>query len=274
MRKRYVPVLAVLLATLVAGCTTGTDGADPSTDAKAGETTGPAAPPGKYRTLYEPCGAVQHAMLLEMLPGIAEMPAEQQEKALRGTAAVTYDNDRRVGCSWKADSRDASHHLRIDVERVVSYDPAVSDEDRAQEVFSGKQSAAGLTAPPAPSTTNTTSGTTPSPGAPATASGPAPAGSPVTSGSPTPSGRPAAPSGLAPRALEGLGDAAFLNDVLDRAGSTAQHRTVSVVFRTSNAIVTVEYGEQPARTTEVPDSGELQEKAQALARKLAERFNE
>lgn len=49
---------------------------------------------------------------------------------------------------------------------------------------------------------------------------------------------------------------------------------MSVVFRTSNVIVTVEYTEQPARMTEVPDSKELQEKAQALARKLAETLSE
>lgn len=72
----------------------------------------------------------------------------------------------------------------------------------------------------------------------------------------------------------GLGDAAFLDDLLTRAGSTAQHRTVSVVFRTSNVIVTVRYGEQPALVTKVPDSKELQDKAQALARKLAEVISE
>lgn len=90
----------------------------------------------------------------------------------------------------------------------------------------------------------------------------------------TPSGSAGSATGLEPRMLEGLGNAAFLDDVLGRAGSTAQRRSVSVVFRTSNVIVTIVYVEQPARTTEVPDSKELQEKAQSLARGLAEQFND
>lgn len=49
---------------------------------------------------------------------------------------------------------------------------------------------------------------------------------------------------------------------------------MKVVFRTSNVIVTVEYAEQPTVSTMVPDSKELQEKAQALARKLVEKFSE
>lgn len=49
---------------------------------------------------------------------------------------------------------------------------------------------------------------------------------------------------------------------------------MSVVFRTSNVVVTVRYAEQPALVTQVPDSKELQEKAQALARKLAETLSE
>lgn len=79
---------------------------------------------------------------------------------------------------------------------------------------------------------------------------------------------------LPSRVLDNLGDAAFLHDLPTRAGSTAQHRTVSVVFRTSNVVVTVRYAEQPALVTQVPDSKELQEKAQALARKLAETLSE
>ena len=52
-----------------------------------------------------------------------------------GTATVTYDTDRKVGCRWKSDAQDASGHLSVDFERVVSYDPAVSDDDRAREVY-------------------------------------------------------------------------------------------------------------------------------------------
>ncbi|WP_338677402.1 DUF3558 domain-containing protein [Streptomyces sp. SCSIO 30461] len=284
--KAYVPALAALLAVLAAGCTSGAGDSRSGDDTKPGSSKAPAAAPGKYRTLYEPCGAVPAATLLEMLPGAAELPADQQSKAVQGTPAITYDTDRRVGCSWKADGTEASHRLRIDVERVVSYDPAVSDDDQAQGVYARKQEAAQLPAPvvgPREETaqrsgtpggsTSPAGGTTPGTPAPEES----PSGAPRAASSPSTSGSPdatATPDGLEPRELDGLGDAAFIDDVLTRSGSTAQRRTVSVVFRTSNVIVTVEYAEQPGRITEVPDSGELQEKAQALARNLAERFND
>ncbi len=143
-RKAYVPGLAALLAVLVAGCSAG-DGSDGSaTDSKAGEGTQSVAEPGKYRTLLEPCGSVERGTLKDLLPGTAELPEEQQQRIFRGTAAVTYDTDRRVGCNWKADSPDASHTLSLDFERVVSYDTSVSDDDRAQEVFAKKQAGASL----------------------------------------------------------------------------------------------------------------------------------
>ncbi|GFH36282.1 DUF3558 domain-containing protein [Streptomyces pacificus] len=286
-RKGYAPGVAALLAALVTGCTGGTADGSATSEAKAGAASGPAAAPGKYRTLYEPCGAVERAMLRDLLPGAAQLPEEQQEKVFRGTAAVTYDTDRRVGCSWKADAPDASHNLRIDVERVVSYDQDVSDEQRALEVYTGKQDAAQLPVPAAggggqsgtgaPATGSPAPGTGTSPGtidpSPAPASSAA-SGSPGTPGTPGTAGTPGTSEGLEPRVLDGLGDSAFLDDVLTRTGSTARHRTVSVVFRTSNVIVTVEYGEQPARVTEIPDSKELQEKARGLAQKLADRFDD
>ena len=284
-RKAYVPGMAALLAALVTGCTAG-DGTEGSgIESKAGAAQASAAPPGKYRTLLEPCGAVETSTLKDLLPGVVTLPEEQQQKVLRGTAAVTYDTDRRVACSWKGDSPDASHQLRVDFERVVSYDPAVSDDDRAQEVFLKKQGSASApiaTAPPETGQSSSDAGQgrhggeaggesdgAPTPGA----STDTPAGADGSATPGTPSGSHSG-EGLEPRALKELGDAAFLDDVLGRAGSTAQRRTVSVVFRTSNVIVTVVYGEQPALSTAVPDSKELQEKAQSLARKLAEQFDE
>ncbi|MEW2081767.1 DUF3558 domain-containing protein [Streptomyces sp. NPDC005283] len=271
-RKAYVPGLAALLIALVAGCTagTGTDGS--TTDSKAGGAKSSAAPPGKYRTLLEPCRSVERSTLKDLLPGAAELPEDQQQNVYRGTAAVTYDTDRRVGCSWKADAPDASHHLTLDFERVVSYDGAVSDEDRAQEVFAKKQAAASLPVAVDPRGGKGQESTAP-------AQSTAPATPPTTPSTPTGTGTPSGtgtPDGLAPRVLESLGDAAFLDDVLAGAGagSTAQRRTVSVVFRTSNVIVTIVYAEQAAVTTEVPDSKELQEKAQGLARGLVEQFTD
>ncbi|GAA2947684.1 DUF3558 domain-containing protein [Streptomyces enissocaesilis] len=308
-RKAYVPGVA-LLAALTAGCTggSGTDGS--AADSKAGETTTSVAP-GKYRTLREPCGSVDRSTLRNLLPGVATLPEEQQEKAYAGTAAVTYDTDRRVGCRWKADSPGATHQLLIDFERVVSYDSGVSDDDRAKEVYARQEAAADLPAPTGRPTEDEGEGegegkggegeasASPGTGESPTASG---AGDRATSeadgggsGAPTPGSDASdsetgagpgtesgtapgtgtrAPEGLEPRVLTGLGDAAFLDDTLARSGSTTQHRTVSVVFRTSNVIVTVQYSAQPSLTTDVPDSKELQEKTRALARRLAEQFSD
>lgn len=290
-RKVYAPGVA-LLAALTAGCT-GASGTDGSTaDAKAGETNTSVAAPGKHRTLREPCGAVDRGILRNLLPGAATLPEEQQEKAYDGTAAVTYDTDRRVGCRWKMDSPAATHQLVVDFERVVSYDSGVSDDDRAKEVYGKQETAADLPAPsksqeedetgaPGDGADSPSPSSSDSPTAAASKAGDESA--PQTPGSdasdtagPGSAGTGAqTPEGLEPRTLTGLGDAAFLDDALVRSGSTTQRRTVTVVFRTSNVIVTVQYSEQPAAlTTDVPDSKELQDKTQALARRLAEQFSD
>ncbi|MFD7498757.1 DUF3558 domain-containing protein [Streptomyces sp. NPDC059832] len=290
-----------LLAALVVGCSNDTETGGSAADSKPGETPVAVAAPGKYRTLPEPCGAVATSTLKDLLPGAAELSEEQQKKVYEGTAAVTYNTDRRVGCRWKSEAPSSSHTLSIDFERVVSYDPVVSDDDRAREVYTEKETSAGLTSPsatPDSADSSTDSSTkdgakdgtkdgtkgTKKPTTPA-ASDPAPDSASHALAGPTPddgntedgnaddaSGGPA--ESLQPRVLDDLGDNAFLNDLLTRAGSTAQHRTVSVVFRTSNVIVTVEYTEQPTVSSVVPDSKELQEKAQAVARNLVDKFSE
>ena len=315
--------LAALVVVLAAGCSAGSsDGGGPTTDAKAGGPAVSAAPKGKYRTLREPCGSVNQSTLRDLLPGIAMLPKEQQAKEYEGTPAVTYDTDRRVGCSWRNETADLSHQLVIDVERVVSYDPTVSDDDEAQHVFLSKQDAAhvptskikvpppdGDDIPKQPSDTSTTSGTKVDPADnPAitmpTSTDSAPSGTqtdevtppdssstaPVSDGtapdatasdgtvpdSTVPDGTASdgtASDALEPRELDGLGNAAFLNDVQGGSGSAARPRTVSVVFRTSNVIVTVEYTEQPTHPAVVPDSKELQEKVEGLAKQLAGQFN-
>ncbi|MFJ7493238.1 DUF3558 domain-containing protein [Streptomyces sp. NPDC097727] len=289
----YVPGTA-LLAALVVGCSasTGTGGSAP--DSKPGEATAAAAAPGKYRTLPDPCRAVATSALKDLLPGAAELPEDQQKKVYEGTATVTYNTDRRVGCHWKSEASDSSRTLFIDFERVVSYDPSVSDDDRAREVYAKKETAAGLSSPSATpsSTKDAEKQTSPSPdsasgSASHALSGPAsedknadgPAGESAdengSAGSDTDGGTGgSADESLLPRTLDDFGDSAFLDDLLTRAGSTAQNRTVSVVFRTSNVIVTVEYTEQPTVSTVLPDSKELQDKAQSLARKLVDKFSE
>ncbi|GAA3492857.1 DUF3558 domain-containing protein [Streptomyces cremeus] len=265
--KVSVPGIALLaaLAAGISGCSGADPGTDTAGDAKSGESAAPAAPPGKYRTLPEPCRIVDRGVLRAMLPGAEKLPEEQQRKLFAGEPAVTYDTDRRVGCRWKAESPEATHLLTVDFERVVSYDAAVSDDDRAQAVYREQLTAADLPAPVDPPPAS--SAPPASPTAPVTP----PADSAGASGSP---GAPDAAS-LQPRTLEGLGDAAFLDDVRAPGGSTAaKDRTVSIVFRTSNVLVSVTYGEQPGRPDQLPDGRALQDRAQAMARKLAEQFSD
>ncbi|WP_335937108.1 DUF3558 domain-containing protein [Streptomyces sp. PTD5-9] len=280
-----------LLAALVVGCSAGSGTGGSAADGKPGEATATSAAPGRYRTLLDACRAVSVSSLKDLLPGAAELPDDQRDKTYKGTAAVTYDTDRRVGCRWKADALGASHALAVDFERVVSYDPAVSDDDRAREVYTKKEAAAGLV-PPSATPGGTKQTPPPSGAAPHNASGSTPAddkkdgksgkadggasGEPTedTGAGTTGGGADGGDGSLLPRTLDGLGDSAFLDDRLVRTGSTAQNRTVSVVFRTSNVIVTIEYTEQPTTPSAIPDSKELQDRARALARRLVEKFGE
>ncbi|WP_280886519.1 DUF3558 domain-containing protein [Streptomyces sp. LBL] len=298
-RKAYVPGVAALLAALfatLAGCTGSSDDGGTTDSANPGDpgTASPAAQPGRYRTLPEPCGAVGRSTLDSLLPGIRQITDEdQREKAYAGEPTVTYDTDRKVGCRWKVESTNATDHLLIDFERVVSYDNSVSDDSQAQQLFATMEEAADLpevASTSAPSDVGTgdestasagSAGSAALPGATPTASASASAPSSASpsptssltssssSSSPT-SSSTVPPADLQPRLLDGLGDAAFLDDVLSSSGSTAQQRTVTVAFRTSNVVVTMEYEEQPATVGVAPDSQEMQDKALKLAAQLAD----
>ncbi|MFE1751037.1 DUF3558 domain-containing protein [Streptomyces anandii] len=299
LRKAYVPGAAAFLAALLlAGCTGGPSDDGRTDDANPGGagTATAAAQPGKYRTLPEACGAVRHSTLDALLPGIKQITdVDQRTKAYEGEATLTYDTDRKVGCRWKVESTDATDHLHVDFERVVSYDNTVSDDSQAEAVFATKQAAADLPAPTATSpTTGAPSAGSPSgsadesgnPGGPGSGTTtPAPSSSAsssaASSDSPDPSATPsgsssgsssptADPADIQPRTLDDLGDEAFLDDTLGTSGSTARQRTVTVAFRTSNVIVTIEYEEQPAMVGAVPDSKEMQDKARKLAAQLAD----
>ncbi|MFJ9345449.1 DUF3558 domain-containing protein [Streptomyces sp. NPDC101237] len=277
-RKAYVTGTAALLAALLAGCTSGSSGGDDISDKNADTGTSTvAAQPGKYRTLPEPCGAVGQDTLATLLPGIAQIPeGEQRDKAYAGEASLTYDTDRKVGCRWKVESTDATDRLSVDFERVVSYDNAVSDDNEARTIYTQRESAADIpeTAPASPVESDSPSGpASGTPSAPASPSG-STSTSPSGSGSPSASASASTPSAdLQPRALTDLGDEAYIDDQTSGSGSTAEQRTVTVVFRTSNVVVTIEYEEQPMATGTVPDSEELQDRAQKLAAQLAEALN-
>ncbi|WP_399887136.1 DUF3558 domain-containing protein [Streptomyces sp. BBFR51] len=280
-RKAYVPGVAALLAALLAGCTGGSgDGAtaDDSNPGQPGVAT-EAAEPGKYRTLPEPCGAVGQKALDSLLPGIEEITDEEQrEKAYAGEPTLAYDTDRKVGCRWKVESADATDHLFVDFERVVSYDNSVSDDSQAEQLFAKQVDAADLPEPVVsesgsasdspsgtPSSGSPSAGSGGSPSAPASGSGSATAPSSSSSASPG-----ATPTEVQPRLLDDLGDEAFVDEALSDSGSTAKRRTVTVAFRTSNVVVTIEYAEQSAALGVVPDSEEMQDMARKLASQLAD----
>ncbi|MGZ3116985.1 DUF3558 domain-containing protein [Streptomyces sp. H62] len=287
-RKAYVPGVAAALAALLAGCTGGSgDGAtaDDSNPGRAGVAT-EAAEPGRYRTLPEPCGAVGDKALDSLLPGIQEITDEEQRaKAYAGEATLAYDTDRKVGCRWKVESADATNHLFVDFERVVSYDNSVSDDSQAEQLFAKQVEAADLPEPVvSESQAESESGSESEPPS-ASASGSASSSdiaSPGTSASTRPSGSAsstapsssassgATPTDLQPRLLDDLGDEALVDDELSSSGSTAKRRTVTVAFRTSNVVVTIEYAEQSAMLGVVPDSEEMQDMARKLASQLAE----
>ncbi|MCT9077531.1 DUF3558 domain-containing protein [Streptomyces fulvoviolaceus] len=271
-RKAYVPGVAALLAALLAGCTGSSSGGDTTDNSNPGQagTATAAAEPGKYRTLPEPCGAIGHSTLDSLLPGIKQLTdAEQKEQAYAGEATQTFDTDRKVGCGWKVESTDATDHLSIDFERVVSYDTTVSDATQAQQLFAEKETAADLPAVATSSESATSDVEVSSSASPSDSA--SPSGSASTNASASGSASPSAtPSDLQPRLLDDLGDEAFLDDALSSSGSTAQQRTVTVAFRTSNVIVTIEYVEQPATVGVAPDSKGMQDKARKLASQLAD----
>ncbi|MET9018023.1 DUF3558 domain-containing protein [Streptomyces olivaceoviridis] len=287
-RKAYVTGTAALLAALLAGCTSGSGDEGPTDNANPGDagSATAAAQPGRYRTLPEPCGAVGHDALDALLPGIQQItdPA-QRDKAYQGEAALTYDTDRKVGCRWKVESAEATDRLSVDFERVVSYDNTVSDDDQAQRLFLEKETAADLPAPatssapppssPTPTASSSASASSSAKGSPGGAASPgsatsSSANSPASSGSSGSSDASsgAAPTDLQPRVLTDVGDEAYLDDQLSTSGSTAEQRTVTVVFRTSNVIVTLQYEEQPMAMGTVPDSKEMQDRARNLASRL------
>ncbi|MDG5806623.1 DUF3558 domain-containing protein [Streptomyces ossamyceticus] len=301
-RKAYVPGVAVLLAAMLTACTGSGDDGTPD-DPRPGEVTASAsvAQPGRYDTLPEACGSIDDDTLEALLPGLKQLPdAEQREEASEGQATLTYDTDRKAGCRWKMESPTATDYLFVDFERVVSFNGTVSDDSKAQEVYGGKVEAADLPEPSpstpeendegdegnggkgdggssaAPPQSASPSDSAKSPKSPDSSVSSESPGSPASSGSSGSSdasgsaSASATPASLQPRTLDGLGDEAFLDDTL----GTSRQRTVTVVFRTSNVIVTIEYEEQPATTTDVPDSEEMQDKARNLAELLAEAFDE
>ncbi|MGW8380996.1 hypothetical protein [Streptomyces sp. ODS28] len=348
MRRRprtYVisATLAITLAGGLAGCSDSPDD-DPGGDTKPGSSGSSAstAAPGRYDTLPEPCGAVSRGTLKRLLPGAESAESGsggETADPYEGKAKLTYDTDRRVGCGWKAGTPAGTRHLSVDMERVVSYDPSVSDDEQARILYDERAGQADIPSSGSPSAEQTPpdgDGGSPSPEASGSgkpsgdpspgasqgeraqggrdgqedqqgrqgqesqdgrrANGGAGDGSPSSSASPTqdPSGGPKQPAegdtnapsdagsgsgsaspdaDLAPRTLDDIGDNAYIDDQLD-TGQSGVHRDITLVFRSSNVIATVRYDQWVTDQNQVPDSAELQDKAQAVARELAAGFDE
>lgn len=304
MRRRTRVSAAAVLAALAVGatgCTGGTDSDGQNGDGKqGGGSSATPAKPGTHASLPEACGSVSEDTLRELLLGAGEERAGDTEELFEGTAAVTYDNERRVGCQWKSAASPGSHHLKVDFERVVSYDSSISDDDRASVLYETRARKDEIPAE-APETddedtegskdpdgsgaadeepeggesdepgTNEPTGngsSVPTPSAPDNTQSPGDG----SGGTSDPSDDASSNPGLAPRPLEGIGDVAYLNDELVTADS-GLHRDVTVVFRAGNVIVTVRYDQWSNDKRLVPGSRELQEKAQKLAKQLAEQLN-
>ncbi len=254
-------VLSLTALAALTGCSGpgGNGGSSDNSGLSSRSDSASAAPPGKYRNLPEPCGAVSSGTLHQLLPS-------SQDYA--GQATPTFDTDRRVGCRWSGSVNGGNRYLHIDFERVVSYDPTVSDEDKAAQEYEQKAAAAHI-----PVESPTPSGS-PSQSPPPTASASAsPAPQPS---SPSPSSASASASDAsdtAPRRVGGIGDEAYLNDAVMTQDSGV-HRDVTVVFRTANVLVTIEFSQWSTNASVIPPSVELQLGAHGLAQELARKIEE
>ncbi|MCF6524725.1 hypothetical protein [Streptomyces sp. JJ36] len=298
--------LAVALAGGLTACSSGGDGDGGGTDAEPGGSTATAAqaPPGRYQTLPEPCGTLETDQLEKLLPGAGTATGTgngTEESPYEGEPTVTYDTDRRVGCSWQSATSLGSRSLTLDFERVVSYDAEVSDDEEAERLFAERAREAGVDAAaesPDPESAGppgeapTAEGGEDGDGTRRPGDGPGNGAGDGSGGSreaaedgasaaegPGETTLPEAPSdepSLPPRTLDGIGDAAFLDDTLVTGdnGGRATQRDVTLVFRTSNVLVTVEYSQSVADEYRTPDSAELQEKAQQVAGQLAGQFDD
>ncbi|MEE4541986.1 hypothetical protein V2S66_08390 [Streptomyces sp. V4-01] len=258
--------LAVTVLGAVSACTAGGGGSGTASDGKslpAGATTPSPLPPGKYQTLPQPCTALQKNVLEHMVPGA---------KDYAGTESLTYDTDRRVGCAWRQTAPDgASHALSIDFERVVSYDPGVSDEVQAEQDFEQRAQAASISLTPLSGTP--TGGATPTPtGTGAGAAGPdggtgRPESPGATDGTGSGGSQNDADPSLAPRRLTDVGNVAFINDVASTPAA-GPRRVVTVVFRTANVVVSVTYSASEPAGAATPNSADLQKDALQAAGQL------
>ena len=300
--------LVVMLSGGLTACSGSSDeGGGDDTKPGASSSAPPPAEPGKYRTLPEPCGAVGIDTLKKLLPGAEaaesasgstssgkNAEADPDDSPYKGEATVTYDTDRRVGCRWKSATSLATRHLAVDLERVVSYDPAVSDDKQAQLLYDERAGQAeiptdedsdspsgdgdgdqgengdakgGEKSKDAESEDSDKKGDGGDNGSDKSDKGAADESGEDPEASQSPD------EDLSPRMLDGIGDNAYIDDQLDTADSGV-HRDITLVLRSANVIATIRYDQWPTDKRRTPDSAELQEKARTVAEELAGDFDD
>jgi hypothetical protein len=259
-------VAVVAASGLVTGCSGGIIGADEDTGAEVPPGAAASVEPGRFSALPEPCGAVDEETLHELLP-------QGDEETYEGEPMATFDTGRRVGCAWHVPAETRTRQLELDFERVISYDPEISDDDQAELDFEA------LAADAEVPLDGSETGTSPEDDGNGEDGEGAGAGEDITTSEPPPgdgtsvTGEASTPVGdLASRALDDIGHVAFLDDQLTSHDAGAS-REVLVAFRSSNVIVTVTYTVSTTVAGETPDSAWLQEGAQEVARQLAGGFD-
>ncbi|GAA3876785.1 DUF3558 domain-containing protein [Streptomyces sedi] len=226
-------------------CSGGGGTEDTGGSATSGDTR-TAAGQGRYSGLPEPCGAVRQETLAELLP-------DADPETYAGEPLATYDTGRRVGCEWRHAEGSDTQRLSVDFQRVISYEPEVSDDDQAERDFEEFAAEAGVTITEEDSDDNREE------------DGEDAGGDGTDHVSPNLGDSTSA----ATRKLDGIGHVAFLDDRLT-SNDTGDRRQVTLAFRNANVIVTVVYGVSTTRPEAAPDSSRTQSHAESVARQLAE----
>lgn len=292
---------AAVLAVALAGCTGSDEGSGAVESQSGGADASLPVPSGKYSSLPEPCTALSTGKLGELLPGtVDEESDEDAEEALTGRPDLTYDADRQVGCRWERETTEGGHKLELQFERIVSYDDEISDDQQAAQIYAERAEEHDVDVssdrPDLPDKTDTGNGTGESSpqnagGTDGSEKGGKSSGRPAKGGTDENTGADGGPDGgtdsgsdspddgsspsetIAPRPLDDIGDESFLDDRTGGAGAGVQ-REVTVVFRTSNVVVTVTYDQWHTAGSEPPDSAELQQRAQQVADQLADQLTD
>lgn len=322
-RSATITATGALSAALLLGLTACNPGFNGDDGVNGGGTpaTSPVSQPGRYSSLPDPCRAPAEDRLSDLLPGA-------DPESLPGVSRATYDPGRRAACDWASEYDHISYRLTVDFLRVISYDPEISDNDRAALDFAERAAEAAIPgadadddsdaddasggsgeneadedrdpgedgagdgdegdggerpADPDPDNADADADATDSPADPADEDEDddrEAADEPDASGDPHSAGGGAGetadldgvtrPEGeLAPRRLDGIGTAAYIDDRLSADGT---RHDITLVFHTDNVIVVIDYRvsvDDPGRD---PGSATLQELVRSLARDVAGRF--